>query len=138
MPKHRIMSEKSKYYLPKETFLTVVHYCKQYPLWDEELSAMTDTSKAITYDQDRVQVSPDSDPTSDLAVRRIEISKKKDVIDQTAQRVAGNLWNWIILGVCYDRPYYYLADKGIPCGKNLYYKLRRRFYYEMAKEIKVG
>lgn len=135
MPKHRILSEKSKYYLPKETFLTVVHYCKQYPLWDEELSAMTDTSKAITYDQDRVQVSPDSDPTSELAIRRAGISKKKDMVDDTAKRVAGRIWKWLLLGVCYDYPYYYLAEHGIPCGKDLYYKLRRRFYYEISKQV---
>ena len=135
MPKHRILSEKSKYYLPKETFLTVVHYCKQYPLWDEELSAMTDTSKAITYDQDRVQVSQDSDPTSELAIRRAGISKKKDMVDDTAKRVAGRIWKWLLLGVCYDYPYYYLAEHGIPCGKDLYYKLRRRFYYEISKQV---
>lgn len=135
MSKHRILSEKSKYYLPKETFLMVVHYCKQYPLWDDELSALTDTSKAIAYDTDRVQVSPDSDPTSELAIRRAGISQKKDMVDNTAKRVAGRMWKWLLLGVCYDYPYYYLAEHGIPCGKDLYYKLRRRFYYEIAKQV---
>ena len=135
MSEHRTLSTKNKYYLPKETFLMVIHYCKQYPTWEAELEAMTDTGKAITYDQDRVQTSNDSDPTAGLAIRRAEICRKKEMIDQTAQEVAGDLWKWLVLGVCHDNPYYYLATCGIPCGKDLYYKLRRKFYFEMAKKV---
>ena len=135
MTDHRILSQKNKYYVPKETFLTVVHYCKQYPSWEAELKAMTDTSRAITYDHDRVQSSGNSDPTARLAMRRAEISRKIDMIDETAKEVSGTLWKWLILGVCYDNPYYYLHQHGIPCGKDLYYNLRRKFYYEMSKRI---
>ena len=113
----------------------VIHYCKQYPTWEAELEAMNDANTGIAYDQDRVQSSHNSDPTADLAVRRAEISKKKAVIDETAQEVAGSMWHWLILGVCHDHPYYYLRQSGIPCGKDLYYKLRRIFYYEMSRKI---
>lgn len=135
MSDKRTLSPKNKYYVPKETFLMVVHYCKQYPGWEAELSAMSDTSKGIAYDQDRVQASVSSDPTFELAVRREEISKKKDMIDKTAKEVAGNLWKWMILGACYDHPYYHLRHCGIPCGKDVYYALRRKFYFEMSKKI---
>lgn len=135
MSEHRVLSQKNKYYVPKETFLMVIHYCKQYPTWEAELSAMSDTSKAITYDHDRVQTSNDSDPTADLAMRRAEISRKKDMIDKTAKEVAGSLWKWLILGACHDNPYYHLQHCGIPCGKDMYYNLRRKFYYEMSKRI---
>lgn len=113
----------------------VVHYCKQYPTWEAELEALNDTGKGISYDQDRVQTSNNPDPTAELAVRRAEISVKKELIDHTAQEVAGAMWHWLILGVCHGHPYYYLQQAGIPCGKDLYYKLRRMFYYEMAKKI---
>lgn len=135
MAEHRTLSTKNKYYLPKETFLMVIHYCKQYPTWKAELEAMTDTSRAITYDQDRVQTSNDSDPTSELAMRRAEISRKKELVEQTAKEVAGSMWHWLILGVCHDHPFHYLDHRGIPCGKDLYYKLRQKFYFEMAKKI---
>ena len=135
MSEHRIPSKKSIYYLPKETFLTVVHYCKQYPEWEAELKTMEDPRKAVAYDQDRVQTSCDSDSTSAFAMRRLELSKKKDTVDHVAQHVAGDLWHWLILGVCHDNPYHYLSHRGIPCGKDFYYKLRRRFYYEMAQKI---
>ena len=135
MPQHRTPSEKSEYYVPKETFLMIIHYCKQYPAWVDELNALTDTSRAITYDSDRVQTSNDSDPTSDLAIRRAEISRKKEEVEQVAKEVAGDLHKWLILGVCHDYPYQQLEACGIPCGKNMYYHLRRKFYFELSKKI---
>lgn len=135
MGKYRAPTEKSKYYVPKETYLMVVHWCHQYPAWVDELNALADAGKAITYDQERVQTSGGYDSTADLAIRRAEISRKKDMVDETAEEVAGNLYKWLILGVCHDYPYHQLETCGIPCGKDLYYQIRRRFYYEMAKKI---
>lgn len=135
MSQYRVLSEKNKYYVPKETFLMLVHYCKQYPAWCEELEKSTDSSKAIVYDGVKVQSSNTSDTTSELAIKRAEISRKKAVIDETAQEVAGDLWTWLILGVCYDNPYYYLKHCGIPCGKDLYYHMRRKFYFELSKKV---
>lgn len=136
MSKHRPLKPSNKYFLPKETFLTVVHYCKQYPLWVDELRKTADTGRAIRYDQDRVQTSGDYDPTSEIAIRRVELTKKKEMVDTAALLVAGkSMASWLINGVCHDRTYTALRAEGIPCGKNYYYALRRRFYYEMAKRI---
>lgn len=135
MTRHRAPSKKSKYYLPKESFLTAVHYCKQYPLWVAEIETIAGTVKGISYDKPRVQASSDYDPTEEAAIRLSDVSKKKDLLDQIAVEIGGNLAEWIVYGVCYDVPYYKLQMKGIPCGKDLYYLLRRRFYYEVSKRI---
>ena len=135
MTRHRAPSKKSKYYLPKESFLTAVHYCKQYPLWAAEIETLAGTVKGISYDKPRVQASSDYDPTEEAAIRLSDVSKKKDLLDKIAVEIGGNLAEWIVYGVCYDVPYYKLQMKGIPCGKDLYYLLRRRFYYEVSKRI---
>ena len=98
---------------------------------------MTDTSKAIRYDGDRVQTSMDGDPTSELAMRRAEISRKKEMVDEVIELVAGNvnLNKWLQLGVCHDYTYYQLQECGIPCGRGYYYQMRRRFYWEMSRRI---
>ena len=135
MTRHRAPSKKSKYYLPKESFLTAVHYCKQYPLWVAEIETIAGTVKGISYDKPRVQASSDYDPTEEAAIRLSDVSKKKDLLDKITVEIGGNLAEWIVYGVCYDMPYYKLQMKGIPCGKDLYYLLRRRFYYEVSKRI---
>lgn len=135
MTKHRTLSEKNKYFIPKETFLMVIHYCKQYPMWEQELGTTLDQSKAIRYDRDRVQTSGDYDPTAEPAIKRAEIARKKKTVDEVAQSVAGSMYKWLLLGVCYDMPYFALRQRGMPYGKNMYYDKRRRFYYEMSQKI---
>lgn len=135
MAKHRTLSTKNKYYLPKETFLTVVHYCKQYPVWEAEFNALLDQNRAIEYDRDRVQTTNDYDATAEAAIKRAILSKKMEGVTQTAKDAAGDLWKWLILGVCYDMPYYALQLKGIPCGKDVYYDRRRKFYFMMAARL---
>ena len=125
----------SKYYLPKEVFLTTIHYCKQYPIWIEELEALTDACKGIAYDSDRVQSSNDYDSTSALGMKRAAMSRKIDLVRNTAKLVAGHHYRWLIQGCCYGKPYFVLRQGGIPYGKNIYYALRRRFYYELSQKI---
>ena len=118
MPEHRTLSKKNKYYLPKETFLTVLHYCKQYPNWKKEMDNLVDQNRAIAYDKEKVTSSNTYDPTSTAAVRLSEITKKAELIEGVAHMVAGPL-----------------KIKGIPCGKDMYYDRRRRFYFELAARI---
>ena len=124
-----------KYYLPKETYLTVMHYCRQYPLWLQMLDIEFDARHGIAYDHDKVMSSNGSDSTSTLGIRRAEASKKKDIIEDVAKNTANGMSTWLILGCCYNMTYIQLKTYGIPCGKDLYYKLRRKFYYEMSKKI---
>ena len=135
MTQYRVPRPTSKYYVPEQVYMTVVHFCRQYPLWKAELEMEPDTSKGISYDRERVQSSGQYDETSEIAMHRAMIQKKKDMVDTTAHDIAGNMDTWLILGVGHGLTYYQLRDRGIPCGKNMYSALRQRFYYEMSKLI---
>ena len=140
MGKYRTLSESNQYYLPKHTYLTCIHYALQYRDWKAELDANRDTRGAIRYDKDKVQTSNDYDSTSETAMRMVEIEKKCRIIDECIHTAcdASNLDSFVRLGVCYGFTVYQLLDKGMPCGKNMYYSIRQRFYYELSKKIKVG
>lgn len=135
MSQYRIPTENSKYYVEKELYLTTVHFCKQYPAWLAELSIQPDTSKAITYDRDRVQTSPNGDGVVNIAIRRAELSRKVKLVESVAEDVAGGMYRWLILGVCYGVPFFQLLDQGIPCGKDMYYGMRRKFYHQLSQKI---
>lgn len=135
MSQYRILSKNNKYYVEKELYLTTIHFCRQYPAWLAELEINPDSAKAITYDKDKVQTSACGDSTADLAIRRSELSKKAKLVEDIAAKVAGSMDRWLILGVCYGVPFYQLAEHGIPCGKDVYYSMRRAFYYEMSRKI---
>lgn len=137
MGKYRQLSKNSKYYLPKHTHLTCIHYAMQYRDWKAQLDELRDTRGAIAYDKDHVQTSNDYDSTSETAMRMIEIKDKCAIIDSCINLAcdSANIENFLRLGVCYGFNYNRLRQNGIPCGKNLYYEIRRRFYYELSKKI---
>lgn len=137
MSKYREPSKKSKYYIPKEDYLTAIHYSLRYPLWKEEVEKMADTSKAIAYDKDRVQTSGDFDSTFEAAVKIMETGKQSKIqmIDDIIHQVACNMDYWLRLGVCYGLTFDQLKGKGMPCERDLYYLIRRHYYYELALRI---
>lgn len=133
--KYRILSDKNKYSLPKEDYLTAIHYSLRYPMWVEELRTAADTGSAIRYDRDKVQTSNDSDQTADVAMRMAELSSRIDLIDEIISQVSGGLDSWLRLGVCHGLTFEQLKGKDIPCERDKYYLMRRRFYYELAQKI---
>lgn len=137
MGKYRTLSESNKYYLPKHTYLTCIHYALQYRDWKASLDANRDTRGAIRYDKDKIQAGNDYDSTSETAIRMVEIEDKCKVIDKCINLAcdSSSLEKYLRLGVCYGFTYYQLIDEGMPCGKNMYYDIRQRFYYELSKKI---
>lgn len=137
MSKYRIPSEKNKYYIPKEDYLTAIHYSLRYPLWKQELDDYADTSKGISYDKDKVQTSGDYDSTFEAAVRISEsdMARKIKLIDDTITLVAKGLDYYLRLGVCYGLTFDQLKGKGLPCERKLYYEIRRHYYYELSQKI---
>lgn len=134
MPRNEL-SKKSKYYLPKNEYSMVKSFCRRYPEWEAELDVLPDAARAITYDGDRVQTSRDSDPVSDLALRRIGLEKKKDIIDRAVAKVAPEIAEYIIRGICYGETERQLKWEKMPCGKNYYYEKCREARWEIARRI---
>lgn len=137
MSKYRAPKPGSKYAIPKEDYLTAIHYSLRYPLWKEEVETMADTSRAITYDKDKVQSSNCYDSTYEAAVRITDsyaMSRIK-LIDGIISSVAQGMEYWLRLGVCYGLTFNQLKGKGMPCEKDMYYNMRKRYYYELSQQI---
>lgn len=135
--KHRTPTQNSKYYIPKEEYLTAIHYSLRYPLLQEEYKFGADTSKAITYDKEKVQTSNDFCSTEEIAIRLAEIKQKIDLIDDTLIEAAGEvLAPYIKFSVCFGMTYVQLqTTKDMPCGQRHFYELRRKYYYLLSKKI---
>ena len=137
MGKYRTPKESSPYYLPHHTYLMCVHYALQYPDWIAALDAERDTRGAIRYDKDRIQTSNDYDSTSETAIKMIGLSDKVAKVDQCIELACDDreMEKWLRDGVCKGLTIYQLQGKGMPCGRELYTKMRQRFLFELAKKI---
>lgn len=135
MSRYRTLSPKNKYYIPKEDYLCVIHYSLRYPLWIAEVEDARDTSTAIRYDKDKVQTSPNGDMIYNAATRAIELSKKVEMIDSIIQQCAEGMDYFLRLGVCYGLTFDQLKQRDMPCERDMYYRIRQRYYYELSRLI---
>ena len=122
-----------KYGISKHAFATAYSYCLQYSEW-----------KADTYRSPQVTGMPTgsgggSDATADAAMRRAELIDKVALVEDTARAaVAGydEIYPYLLRYVTTEGCTYRMIDQqGVPCGRTLFYEIRRKFYYMMAKKI---
>ena len=72
-----------------------------------------------------------TDPTEQLASRRMELERNCQLIEQTAIESDPDIYQYILKAVTDENiTYRYLnMVMGIPCGKKMYYDRRRKFYW---------
>ena len=115
MPKYRTPSKRSKYYVPKEEYLTALHFCRQYPEWERAIAESTDQGN------DHARLS--------------NIEKKKATVDMLIHKMADGMDEWLFLGVCHGLTFPQMKQRGLPIGRTKYYEMRQRFYYYLAQMI---
>ena len=128
---------KDKYKISKHKFLEAYHFCMQYNEWRDELKYNTDTVGSFDYSRVRVQSSGGGDATADLGGRRAELSRKCELVEQTAIEADSDIYEYILKAVTNEGvTYHYLNTVcGMPCGRTLYYKLRRKFYFLLSSKL---
>lgn len=136
MPNVRPINKK-KYEISKHRFLELYHYCMQYGEWIDELNGMTDTVKGMANTEGPRSGGEPGSTTERLVIRRMKLQEKCEAIEQTAIEADPELYPYIIEGVTTEyATYKYLKQvKDIPCGKDMYYERRRRFYWLLSQRI---
>lgn len=116
--------------------MELYHYCLQYNEWKDELAYKCDTVKSIEV-TDMPTAHSGSDATQDLAVRRAELEKKCALIEEAAYEADASIHQYILKAVTNEGiTYKYLHTvMNIPCGKDMYYDRRRRFYWLLSQKI---
>lgn len=129
---------KSKYYVPFALWDNAITFCRCYPLWIAELS-VCDTSKTITdyENQIHVQTSGDYNPVEEMAIRRVKLQEKVDIVENAARAMTSSeiMVKYLIMGVTHHLSYDTLQKQGIPCGRRQYHEMRRGMIYHVAQQI---
>lgn len=73
-----------------------------------------------------------SNPTLDMAIKRTELERKINAIEEAAKRVDDSLYEYILKAVTEDVPYEFMA---VPCGRRQFYQKRRRFFTILDEKI---
>lgn len=128
------LSEKNKYRLNKHRHYELKHFCLQYPLWKQLYSEFDDPSYPLSMIEWAPTSNLSGDPTAKRALMKAYYSERIELIDRVARDVDPYLWDYIVKGVTESLSYTYLKTKlGIPCSRDVYYKLYRRFFWLLDK-----
>lgn len=117
------------YGISNKRYKELCGYCEQYREWKDELEYKKDTvkSKRIT---DMPTATSGEDATAALAIRRIELQNKCEIVEQTAIQTDSVLYPYIIKSVTEEVPCWYLEDiMGMPYCRKDFYAARRYFFF---------
>jgi hypothetical protein len=129
------LSEKNPYWIEKHRYYELKHFCLQYPIWKKNYIFLNGLSSKNT-DLLKPVVSNDiSDPTAKYAIARAYYSNRIDMLENVAKMTDQFLGEYILQGVTEGWSYDILkARLEIPCCKDTYYELYRRFFWLLNKE----
>lgn len=130
------LSEKNPYWIGKHRYYELKHFCLQYPIWKKAYNALLGLSSRpndldIFVKSGQVR----SDPTARCAESRVSFAKRMELVEQAAIGTDGDLYPYILRGVTEGLSYNALKMQyAIPCCREVYYNLYRRFFWLLSKE----
>jgi hypothetical protein len=128
------LSVNNKYWIERHRYYELKHFCLQYPIWKKAYSALGGLSNRPTELVASSNTGKISDPTAKCAEARLFYSEKMRMIEQTAIATDATLYSYILKGVTEGVSYDHLkARLEIPCCKDVYYDLYRRFFWLLNK-----
>ena len=131
------LSEKNPYWIEKHRYYELKHFCLQYPIWRKAYAALDGLSSQQLCLTKFVIASTFGDPTARRAMAKAFYSERTDMIERVADQTDHQLSGYILKGVTEGWSYDILkARLGIPCCKDIYYDLYRRFFWLLDKERK--
>lgn len=129
------LSTRSKYWIEKHRYYELKHFCLQYPLWRKARAGLDGWSKMQINSIPISRTNLINNPTEKCAEARMFYSDRMQMVEQTAQETDDILSNYILKAVTEGISYECLkARLDIPCCKDTYYNLYRRFFWLLNAE----
>lgn len=128
------LSEKNKYYVEKHRYYELKHFCLQYPIWKKAYSALSGLSERPSDLEIFKKQYGISDPTAKCVEARLFYSYRMEMVEKAASETDSVLANYILTAVTEEVSYDVLkARLNIPCCRDTYYELYRRFFWILNK-----
>ena len=129
------LSEKNPYWIEKHRYYELKHFCLQYPIWQKQYSLISNTRSNEAYSLTPIANQSFYDSTGETAVDRTYYSLRIELLEKVAKETDDVIGNYILKGVTEGWLYDILkARLNIPCCKDIYYELYRRFFWLLDKE----
>ena len=114
------VSKKNPYYLDRNRYYELKHFCRQYPIWKKAYIALDGLSRRPEDLELFVQPTQTSDPTARCVESREFYAKRMAMVEQCAREADPELAK-------------YIMRDHIPCCKDVFYDTARKFFWLLNK-----
>jgi len=131
------LSSKNKYWIERHRYYELKHFCLQYPIWKKAYMELDGYHRRSGSMINALTDLRSSDPTERYVEDRLYFADRMKLVEQAAIGSSIELSSYILKAVTEGLSYDHLqATYNIPCGKDVYYDLYRRFFWILDKTRK--
>ena len=129
------LSETNRYWIEKHRYYELKHFCLQYPLWRHAYNSLIDYPGSWPQLVPPCKTNVISDPVTKHIDERLYYADRMKMVERVAKETDEELSCYILEAITEGISYDHLkARTGIPCCKDVYYDLYRRFFWLLNKE----
>lgn len=126
------VSMNNEYWIERHRYYELKHFCLQYPIWKDALLSL-DGLERKPFDLAPSKTNKTTDPTEKMVETRMYFSERIKMVEEAASKTDPELAYCILKGVTEGLSYEKLqARYGVPCCKDSYYKLYRKFFWILS------
>ena len=131
------LSQNNPHWISRHRYYELKHFCLQYYAWKSQYADISISLRSVETDTSAVVKSEVSNPTEDLALTRLYYKERMELIERTAEETHPIIGRYIFVGVTEGVSYEIInARETIPCSKDEYYDLYRRFFWLLDRARK--
>lgn len=131
------ISQNNEYWISKHRYYELKHFCMQYPLWKAAYRSLELEGVRSLDLSGYIPTSETSDPTAKTAIAKSYFGDRISMIENIAAEADESLAEYLIKGITEGWSYDILkARMNIPCCKDVYYNVYRRFFWLLSRERK--
>ena len=129
------ISKKNPYYISKDRYLELKHFCLQYPEWKKKyVKLQNKISPAASNLTSYPNMNEHSDKTAHIALERAYYRSCMELVEDAADNADCEIGDYIFKAVTEGCSYEYLKTMmSIPCGRDMYYNRYRKFFWLLDK-----
>lgn len=127
------ISKKSRYWIDRHRYYELKHFCLQYPIWKKAYQGLDSMAK-FAMEVGHVDINKISSPVESCAISREYYYDRMKMVEAAAKETDEFFQSYILRAVTEGLSYDCLRTKyDIPCCKDTYYDLYRRFFWLLSK-----
>ena len=128
-------SKNKPFWIERHRYYELKHFCLQYPVWKKMRAAIDGMSSKHADLAIFCQTGDVSNPTANAAEARLFYTNRIEMLERTAKMTDPVIGDYILIGVTTGMSYDILnAREQIPCSRDIYYDLYRKFFWMLDKE----